>query len=206
MLLLSVVATSVVLAYAEAVNPKDFACTSATPTGGDVFSDGEPQVNLVHIFCGQVTKKKASGFHCHPGGDDPDCAQASDGVKIQSNDLEFTTYNTIQVYDKIQKKWVKKGPRPTSFWPTSLSIPEVVNTIEELYASCTPDKKEKRICIEDFSIKVDSEKFDVIIDMKGCKVKTSYPMPRGTCSNEGSAKVCKHVCAKNEEGGWCAVL
>ena len=103
-----------------------------------MFSDGEPQVNLVHIFCGQITKKKESGFHCHQGGNDPDCAQASDVIKEQSNDLESTTFNTVQVRDEANKKWVKKGPKPTSYWPAALSIHDVVIIILQWKNSMPP--------------------------------------------------------------------
>lgn len=32
---------------------------------------GKPAVNAQHIFCGEVKKGRASGFHSRPGGDDP---------------------------------------------------------------------------------------------------------------------------------------
>ena len=152
-------------------NSKDFSCTSATPTGGDKFSNGEPQINLVHIFCGQITKKKESGFHCHQGGNDPDCAQASDVIKEQNNDLRFTTYSTIQVRDEANKRMVLDALRiGLQLYPYMMLLIQW----KTLCHLCIPDNKTSRICIEDFSMKVNS---DVIIEMKGCEVKTSYPMP-----------------------------
>ena len=104
MLLLAAVLTSVLLVYAE--DPNNFACDMDSPSGKDVYSEDEPKVNLVHIFCGQIDKKtkkakKAVGFHSHPGGKDPDCARASDVSKKQQKKnsyMEFTAYNKVEVW------------------------------------------------------------------------------------------------------------
>lgn len=133
-----------------AVDPSKFVCTKDSPTGGDVYSDGDPKVNMIHIFCGQIKKQsKATGFHCHPGGNNPESAKASDVVKDPENDKEYGSYNTVEVWNK--DTWVKKGPRPTTFWPTSMSIPDVVSTVQKLYNSCKPDK-EGTVCIEEFQL------------------------------------------------------
>ena len=68
--------TFVLFAFAEALDPKYFKCYPNSPTDSDVFSDGDPPVNLVHIFCGQINKYgQAIGFHSRPNGIDPPCAK-----------------------------------------------------------------------------------------------------------------------------------
>ena len=105
---------------------------------------------MVHIFCGQIIKDKATGFHSHPGGANPECAKAEDQVKAPLNAKDYGAYNTITVWNEKQKKWVKKGPRPTTFWTTSMKIPDVVTTIQNLY----------------FHLPSASEKFDVVMALK----------------------------------------
>jgi len=41
----------------EAVDPKNFQCDKDSPLGGDTYSDSSPQVNMIHIFCGQIKQQ-----------------------------------------------------------------------------------------------------------------------------------------------------
>jgi len=198
--LVFVSAALVLFTFVEAVDPKNFQCTKSSPTGGNIFSDGSPKVNMIHIFCGQIIKGKATGFHSHPGGTDPVCAKATDLVKAPNSDKDYADYNTINVLNG--NEWVKKGPRPTSFWPTSLSIPDVVTTIQSLYNSCKPDTStQTTVCIEEFSLPSASDRFDVKMDMKSGKITSAYPMKLGYCNTIKGPKVktCKYQTAfKNE--------
>ena len=183
----------VLFTFAEAVDPENFKCDKNSPTGGDIFSDGNPPVNMVHIFCGQIIKGKATGFHSHPGGANPECAKAEDEVNYEA-------YNTITVWDEKQNKWVKKGPRPTTFWPTSMSVPDVVTIIQNLYNSCKPHQQNK-VCIKDFHLPSASEKFDVVMALKNNKIVSAYPMKSGHCNtlNSSTAKTCKYASLKKEK-------
>jgi len=51
-----------------------------------------PKVNMIHIFCGQIVKGKATGFHSHPGGTNPVCAKATEQVKAPNNDKDYAGY------------------------------------------------------------------------------------------------------------------
>jgi len=99
-------------------------------------------------------------------------------------------------------EWVKKGPRPTSFWPTSLSTADVVTTVQSLYNSCKPDTStQTTVCIEEFSLPSASDRFDVKMDMKSGKITSAYPMKLGYCNTIKGPKVktCKYQTAfKNE--------
>ena len=190
----------VLFTFTEAVYPKNFKCDKNSPTGGDIFSDGNPQVNMVHIFCGQIIKDKATGFHSHPGGTNPECAKAEDQVKAPLNDKDYEAYNTITVWNEKQKKWVIKGPKPTTFWPTSMKIPDVVTTIQNLYNSCKPDQQ-NIVCISDFHLPSASEKFDVVMALKKKKIVSAYPTKSGDCNklNSSTAKTCKYASLKKEK-------
>ena len=101
------------------------------------------------------------------------CAKATEQVKAPNSDKDYAEYNTINVLNG--NKWVKKGPRPTSFWPTSLSIPDVVTTVQSLYNSCKPDMSaQTTVCIEEFSLPSATEKFDVEIHTKSGKTTAVY--------------------------------
>ena len=173
----------VLFTFTEAVDPKNFKCDKNSPTGDDIFSDGNPPVNMVHIFCGQIINGKATGFHSHPGGTNPECAKAEDQDKAPLNDKDYEAYNNITVWNEKQNEWVKKGPRPTTFWPTSMSVPDVVTTIQNLYNSCKPSQRKRNIvCIDDFQLSSASEKFDIVMALKKKKIVSAYPMKRGHCN------------------------
>ena len=197
LLFLSVVL--VFFTFTEAVDPKKFQCTKESPLDGDVFSDGDPPVNMVHIFCGQIIETKAEGFHSHPGGKDPDCAEAMSQAKKPANDKDYAEYNAVNVLDGIV--WVRKTPYPTSFWPTSMSIPDVVAKIQSLYKSCEPSGQQNTVCIEDFFLS-SSNKFDVEIQVESKKVTSAYPRATGHCNqikNKSNVKTCKFSNRKIDE-------
>ena len=192
LLFLSVV---LVVTFTEALDPNNFQCTKSSPTDGDVFSDGDPPVNMVHIFCGQIIKGKATGFHSHPGGNDPDCAKVTGQPdKPPANNQDYAEYPYDAIFVKGEEDcWIQKH-NPNSFWPTSMTIPVVVDKIQYLYNSCKPDNNEQTtVCIEDFFL-LDNYKFDVEIHLKKKKVKTAYPRETGHCKkNKGkkNVKTCK---------------
>ena len=190
----------VLFTFTEAVGPKNFKCDKNSPTGANIFSDGNPQVNMVHIFCGQIIKDKATGFHSHSGGTNPECAKAEDQVKAPLSTKDYEAYNTTTVWDEKQKNWVKKGPRPTTFWPTSMSVPDVITTIQNLYNSCKPDQQ-NIVCISDFHLPSASEKFDVVMALKKKKIVSAYPMKTGYCNqlNSSTVKTCKYASFKKKK-------
>ena len=171
----------VLFTLTEAVDPKNFKCDKNSPSGDNIFSDGSPQVNMVHIFCGQIIKDKAQGFHSHPGGTNPECAKAEDQVKAPLSAKDYEAYNTITVWNEKQKEWVRKGPRPTTFWPTSMSVPDIVTTVQSLYNSCKPNQQ-NIVCIKGFHLPSASEKFDVVMTLKKKKIVSAYPMESGYCN------------------------
>ncbi|WP_085905486.1 EndoU domain-containing protein [Kiloniella majae] len=62
------------------------------------------EVNRKHIFCGEVKKKKAKGFHSRPGGDNPETVDTStagitqyrvvvDGVEVATGLYNLTNFD-----------------------------------------------------------------------------------------------------------------
>ena len=45
------------------IKPDSYNCGWGSPVGDSYFSDSTPKVPLTHIFCGQIQKNKAQGYH-----------------------------------------------------------------------------------------------------------------------------------------------
>ena len=182
--LVSVTWVLVLFTLTEALDPKYFKCYPNSPTNGDVFSDGDPPVNLVHIFCGQINKYgQATGFHSHPNGKNPKSAAAFDPVKasLSPNPHSYTQYKNI--YVRLNwNTWLQKLASPTTFWPTSMRKRDVVSTIQWLYSKCRPLNQNAYravVCIENYYYH--SQKFAVKIVLENKTVKTAYPVKSGSC-------------------------
>ena len=195
--------TFVLFTFTEAVDPAKFQCRKNSPTGGDVFSDDYPPVNLVHIFCGQINSYgQATGFHSRPNGNDPTCARTESYWYIYQDEFPLSSsdhanHNTMYwsgrrhllYYYRISVwngyKWVPKE-HDTTFWPTYMTIPHVVSTIQKLYNTFASGQ-EGKICIKNyFDPNFYHEKFDVVIIVHYGAVTTAYP---GDCNELADAQI-----------------
>ena len=202
----TLVLTFVLIAFAEAIDPAKFQCHKNSPTGGDVFSDGDPPINLAHIFCGQINRYgQAIGFHSRPNGIDPPSAKTGsywyeyqEEFPLSYDDhANFHTmywsgrryllyYYTISLWNGCQ--WVPKE-HDTTFWPTYIKIPHVVVTIETLYNTFASEQ-EGKICIGNYFDPSNwREKFDVVIIVQYGAVTTAYP---GDCSKLANVQIYKY--------------
>ena len=123
--------------------PVGFSCTKdKTTTDVMVYSTpkaNETKVDLIHIFCGQVYKNGAHGFHARPGNKDPASAvtKADNLEKAAASDKDFAVYKKPQIYDtsgaadKLVEKHGKSG-----IWPTSLTLEKTTEYISSLEKKC----------------------------------------------------------------------
>lgn len=89
------------------------------------WSDHDPQVNLTHIFLGEINRRgKPTGFHSRPGGLDPENARL-ERIKSPPNHVGVYTAQ-IAVYDPNQQRWKQKF---SSFFPDSMDHENVINSI-----------------------------------------------------------------------------
>lgn len=94
---------------------------------GQKWSDTSPNINLLHVFEGEINRKgKPTGFHSRPGGQNPSNARVT-SVKDQPNRYGVYTAN-IEVRDGNQ--WKSKF---SSFFPDDLSRDEVIDVILHAY-------------------------------------------------------------------------
>ena len=100
---------------------------SSNQSSGQKWSDTSPNINLLHVFEGEINRKgKPTGYHSRPNGQDPSNARVA-SVKDKPNRYGVYTAN-IEVRDGNQ--WKSKF---SSFFPDSLSRDEVIDVILHAY-------------------------------------------------------------------------
>lgn len=147
------------LAPAWAFEPVD--CTAGQPR----WSDSEPKLNLVHIFCGEINRRdKPVGFHARPQGRDPATARV---VKVLDSANEAGVYTaTIEVLDG--ERWKEKF---SSFFPDRLSQHQVVQLILAAYEESGGGQRwegrsEAGFRVQGYEIEIDGE----------TRINTAYPL------------------------------
>lgn len=101
--------------------------TSPSHANYDQWSSTKPNINLWHIFEGEINRSgKPVGFHSRPGGQDPANARI---VSIRDKPNRSGVYTaTIEVRDGNQ--WKSKF---SSFFPDTLSRDEVIEAVLNAY-------------------------------------------------------------------------
>jgi len=98
-------------------------------SSGQKWSDTNPNVNLLHIFEGEINRRgKPTGFHSRPNGQDPANARVT-SVKDKPNRYGVYTAN-IEVRDG--NEWKSKF---SSFFPDDLSRNQVIDVILHAYSN-----------------------------------------------------------------------
>ena len=102
---------------------------SGTDTGshGEKWSDTSPNINLWHIFDGEINRRgKPVGYHSRPGGKDPATARIR---SIRDSPNKSGVYTaSIEIRDGNQ--WKEKF---SSFFPDSMSRNDVINAVLNAY-------------------------------------------------------------------------
>ncbi len=103
---------------------------------GSKWSKTSPEINLHHVFEGEINRKgKPVGFHSRPGGVDPAGAKL---VKIRDKPNRQGVYTAIiAVSDNGQ--WKEKF---SSFFPDNMSADEVTQAILNAYRNSSNKKKQ----------------------------------------------------------------
>ena len=101
--------------------------SSHTTSSTEKLSDTNPNINLWHIFDGEINRSgKPVGFHSRPGGQDPANARVR-SVRDAPNRAGVYTAS-IEIRDGNQGK-----EKFSSFFPDSMSRDEVLNAILNAY-------------------------------------------------------------------------
>ena len=126
------------------INLDSFGGSSGGATGvsaagyesGAKWSNTTPEMNLHHIFEGEINRKgKPVGYHSRPGGNDPAGARL---VRIRDKANSTGVYTaTIAIKDGSQ--WKEKF---SSFFPDNMSSDQVVEIIIHAYNNSSNKKKQ----------------------------------------------------------------
>lgn len=105
-------------------------------SSGQKWSDTSPNVNLLHVFEGEINRSgQPTGFHSRPGGQDPANARL---VSVRDAPNRYGVYTaTIEVKDGGQ--WKSKF---SSFFPDDLSRDEVLSVILHAYNNSNNQKSQ----------------------------------------------------------------
>ncbi len=103
---------------------------------GKKWSKTSPEINLHHVFEGEINRKgKAVGYHSRPGGVDPAGAKI---IRIRDKPNRQGVYTAIiAINDNGQ--WKEKF---SSFFPDNMSADEVTQAILNAYSKSSDKKKQ----------------------------------------------------------------
>lgn len=121
---------------AMGVSVDQFSSTQSSDTiaSGQKWSDTKPNVNLWHIFDGEINRSgKPVGFHSRPGGKDPENARVRSIRDAPNRTGVYTA--SIEIRDGNQ--WKEKF---SSFFPDSLSRNDVLTAVLNAYNNSTDPK------------------------------------------------------------------
>ena len=142
-------ALQISLSYSKTIkvvdlNHERFECQKDYPvTKNRYYSNTPVKVDLIHIFCGQIFMDRKSGthtafgFHARPNGRDPVTAHVDKHqIKQKGDGNEWTSYTNVKVLDTAGKEEVFLTKPFSSFWPTDMSMKEIVNEVSKMVTEC----------------------------------------------------------------------
>ena len=122
--------------------PEGFSCTRDMPRHSGIYSTPDNansiKVDLIHVFCGQVSERYGvGGFHARPGDEDPESASTTSSKisKKPANEYDFAIYKYPLIFDSQKGSFVSKSSS-SSVWPTVLSMEELTGIITFLVDKC----------------------------------------------------------------------
>ena len=147
--------------------------------GGSVLSTNFPPVDMTHIFCGQISGFRATGFHSlTPTTNWQTCATTQ---QCQFFDNGNAYCKNVFIYDAHSShSWELKDSGSTLF-PEKLSAAWLVQLLQYLFNTCKPAAQNAALCFDDCYYKGNSKYFDIVIGTNGNTIVTAYPAQQGTC-------------------------
>jgi len=147
------------------------------------WSTGEPQVNLHHVFCGEINKKgRAVGYHANPQGNTP-----STYVKHLSGDAKNSA--GVYVWDNISLKIDGKEVRKSlsSMFPEHCSQTQIVASIQyssahstscssPRWASCGASAPTNSNTPSQYCLGADNNTFTIATALSHNKINTGFPI------------------------------
>ena len=172
-----------------AQDPATFKCTKDSPVGDPVWSTNFPPVEMRHIFCGQIVKYKAQGFHAPSKGTNAGTCVITQKCQFFSNDNGYCEIVAIYDANPNHAAYELKDYGST-LWPVSLSPAHLVKLLQYLFLNCKPATKNAALCFDDCNYEKNSNYFDIVIGTDGDTIVTAYPAKRGMCKKHSEWQDC----------------
>ncbi|NVK19912.1 MAG: EndoU domain-containing protein [Methylocystaceae bacterium] len=115
-------------------------CLWGVSAHGADWSHTTPQINLTHIFEGEINKRgKPVGFHARPQGRDPENAHLSRMIAGPNEHGVYT--GSVEIYDPREGRWKVKSF--SSFFPDRFTRDEIQKLILIAFQNAKPNKAGK---------------------------------------------------------------
>ena len=149
------------------VNPNSFRCGKYSSVNNiREWSTGYPPVSMTHIFCGQINKNKAEGFHARPNSERNYVWTEVGKMDRSTRAKAIHCYFEERVFDANANKWISRRVPPSGhfcFFPESWSIKETVTNIQAIFSHCQNEITPRNtICGRNYQ----NMNFDVIIFLR----------------------------------------
>ena len=122
--------------------PSTFKCSKGVTSNSNAYSISYNSITikLTRLFCGQSLALSANigGFYVRPGDKDPESASTTTGVMVRKpkNELDFSQYKGVRIYDILKKGYVPKTSKITNIWPTVLTMEDIAFILTRLVDQC----------------------------------------------------------------------
>ena len=102
------------------------------------YSYNSIAIKLTRLFCGKAISANIGGFYVRPGDKDPESASTTTGVMVRKpkNELDFSQYKGVRIYDILKKGYVPKTSKITNIWPTVLTMEDIAFILTRLVDQC----------------------------------------------------------------------
>ena len=102
---------------------------------------------LSHIFCGEIKRGTAGGFHSRPGGQDPPgnntrkCARPWKKIPYHVKNFGFPAFEGSEVFNANTSKWIHRDTTADEngyygFFPNQWTVSDVVNKVSKCTYEC----------------------------------------------------------------------
>eukprot|EP00731_Ephydatia_muelleri_P006373 Em0003g621a len=123
-------------------DPNTFICTDRSPIEDPRFSSSTPHIPLTHIFCGEINKEKAQGYHAlsipngQTEGVPPPSARNDKDLIDNDHNVQCCYDCKTSVLNANTKKWVSKDAAPRSsicYFPNTWTKAATVSYLQGMY-------------------------------------------------------------------------
>ena len=169
---------------------------------------------LTHVFCGEINRGEAHGFHSRPGGKDPPwsniapnkSALALKRIKDHEWNYGFPAFKKVGVFNANTSNWIRRNTSADhdengyyGFFPNQWTVSDVVNKVSKCTYECCQSpgvdcikEKSQTLCLTRFNETTINKPFDVTVFLRPSIkmhiiMTTAFPVRRTKIKCKGDA-------------------